>query len=472
MKKLTRIIAGIFSVGCLLSFGMNVFAEDSQELVNETFDANTLPAGFYYKDTFDNAETLSEYSWNNDGSTTAVIDDGLLKYKRKLVQKSGYIDRKLDIQKGTADIIVFEYDLYPIDKRHDKTTTYEFEFPAVLDDAGKKYCDFYIQPASANSTVCKLIKRSGGVLDTEFKLGTDYMYHVTLVLDMAGGKYNAIFEENNLNDESVRTIVCPWTSIYSTAVNGNISAFRFAGGHEWGSAQLNLDNFECYSPKAVEFDAENSNVSDDVKIEARSAVELSFTNPLADGWKDAINILDSEGNIVECNKTLKNSGRCVSLEAADGRFEYLSEYTVAVDSEKLTDIFAQNLAESIEITFLTGDVPEALINFSNSPSYKLLNEAGEEVSSISDAVSVTAELIGVKNDSADEDSKRGVALIIGVYDEAGSMLKYSKEEKILEKGDNSDLKAELNLEEYNKAENTIRMYIWDGLPGAPYALGK
>ena len=346
----------------------------------------------YERDTFDSAETIDEYSWTDDGKTTAVIENGLLKYKRSLVQLTGYIDRKLDIQKDTSDIIVFEYDLYPIDKRHDKTSTYEFEFPAVLDDAGKKYCDFYIQPVSSGSTVCKLIKRSGGVLDSEFKLGTDYMYHITLVLDMVNKKYTSVYEEIGLTDGSSRTINCPWTSFYES-VNGNISAFRFAGGHEWGSAQLNFDNFICYSPEAVEFDDENSNISDGCEIPARSKLNLSFTNSLAADSEKAVTVFDEAGNAVEIISTLTNGGKTIEIEAADGRFEYNSQYSLELDGSLVTDIFGNVFSDDLQMSFNTTGIPPAKIKFNSNPEYKMLDEQGEETDDITLAKKIQAKEI-------------------------------------------------------------------------------
>lgn len=468
-----------YSTFYYLEIGEGIKDTAGQNLVSDTvYTYTTMPDPtdrngiIYAKDTFENAETIKDYSWTDDGKTTAAIENGVLKYEHKEgVQAAAHIEKKLDIPKDTAEKLVFEYDLYPINLRHDKKTAYEFEFPGVVDDNGELYCDYYVLPMENNSTTFKLVNHKGGTIDTEFKIGPDYMYHVTLMLDMVNGKSKAIYEQNGLADGSVRTIVCPWSDFYQAGVNGNVSALRFTGGSQWGYSQINIDNFLCYSPDAVEYDEKNSNITDGTKdFAARSSIELSFTNPLGDGWENAIKVTDENGKAEELEMTLKNGGRTVSIIPKTGKFQYSTNYTVEIAKDIITDTFGQSLAQEKKISFTTGKLPPAKIKFTNAPTYKMLDEEGKEVIDITLAQKVIAELNGIENISDDEDSKRTVTLIIGIYDEKGNLRKYASEEKLLEKGNSADLTVESVIDAGVKEGYNVRVYIWDGIPGASYGL--
>ena len=422
----------------------------------------------YAKDTFDDEATIENYTWTDDANTSVIIEDGVLKFNRSQAGTAGKVIRKMNIEDG-EDAVVIEYDFYPINQRTDDATAWNFENPAVIDNVGKRYCSFYTQPAQAGKNEFLLVVEGGATLDNKIKFGTDYMYHIILVLDRNEGKYRAVFEENNLKDGSTRTINCPWNTFKDSNVNGTISELCFSGGHAWGFAEHNYDNFVCYTPGELAFSG--ANIKDGAKdIEATEEIELNFTNPIDGDCSGAIIVTDGKGKEIECEIKTSNGGKTVKLLPKNGRFEYLTDYIVTIKGEEITDIFAQSARGENTISFKTAKIPTAKIEFKNLPVLTLNDKDGNKTSDILTATKALAE-VSAENISENPDSKRGVSLILVLYDNEGTLKKYTAEEKMLLKGEAKTLKAELELGEIEEGY-TVKVLCWDGVPGAPYKISK
>ncbi len=422
----------------------------------------------YIRDTFIDASTLSEYSFKNDGSDTLQISDGLMKYNRSSAKEAGYFQRNLNIPANTSDILVFEYDLYPVNLRHDASSAYTFEFPAILDENGNKYMDIQFTPV-ANELYGSLFITGGAAFGSDFHIGSNYMYHITAVLDFENSKYRINFEENNLTTGETKTIICTSTDFASTAVSGNVSAFRFYGGHTWSYGTVNVDNLVVYKPVSIEFDEENSIADGETDVAARKGFELSFTNPLG-SYDGKIIVKDKDGNTVETSVTLKNGGKTAVVTATSGRFEYNSEYTVTVGA--VEDIFGTALSCEYVLNFTTGDVPPADIRFNGGEAtYKYVDENGQTVANLANASKLIAEIKNVTNMSSDPDSVRSLCIVAGFYDTNGNLRKCAISKEELEAGETVDsLSAEIVIDSTIESSYTVRVIICDGIPGAPYRI--
>lgn len=206
-------------------------------------------------------------------------------------------------------------------------------------------------------------------------------------------------------------------------------------------------------------------------VAATEEVELEFGNCLSDNFKEAVTLKDENQNEIKCNMSLTNNGRSIKLIPEKGRFEYLTNYTISVKKDGITDIFGQKCNDEIEISFKTAKIPTAKIQFKNAPTIELKTKNDTVTKDIKEAEKAVAEILDVENISENPDSKRDIVLIAGLYDKNGNLKKYALEVKTLSKGDKKNLKTGLLLENIEDGD-TVRVFCWDGIPGAPYKTSK
>lgn len=334
----------------------NSLTEEKKLVYSVREDPTAKEGEIIIKDTFDDLSSLSDYSWTDDA--TVNISEGFLKFSRpNNVKAQGVLKRNigLDMSQKLGTTAVIEYDLYPVDLRHNKNSCWQYDFPSVNDRGGNKFCSFYFESIEEKMIGKYVTRGITGTLTDDFNFGPDYMYHIKIAVDFKNGLYKTDLEKVNIVGDGYKNTEWISTGLqkFFEETTSFIDNITFVSANEWCDSNIKVDNLVVYIPDK-EFSAELSTPwNKAVNVDAGSTITLELSDAIADENADAaseyIKLLEENGNVVEAE--VRISGKTVTIESVNPLAE-MTKYNVELDKGILAYMEGCKLADN-DLSFIT-----------------------------------------------------------------------------------------------------------------------